>query len=234
MIAVILLAGGNSSRMGPKVTDKSLIMIGNRSVFSWSIHAFAASDVIDVAVVVHRDDSQREALVRDTSACPSLPKVIWTKGGKKRSDSVHNGLQALPEETDAVFIHDCARPLIRPATLISLSKALSKHRAVALGRKITDTVKITETTETENLFLTKAVDRRCLWAMETPQVFEKNLILRAHAHAAQKNETLTDDVSAVEALGEPVFLLEAGYQNPKITTLADLRLVESLISENNP
>ena len=234
MIAVILLAGGHSSRMGPGVTDKSLTIVGNRSVFAWSVHAFAASGVIDVAVVVHRDDSQRELLVRDTSACPSLPKVIWTQGGKKRSDSVRNGLQALPEETEAVFIHDCARPLIRPATLISLSEALSEHPAVALGRKITDTVKITETTETENLFLTQAVDRRCLWAMETPQLFEKNLILRAHAHATQEKVTLTDDVSAVEALGEPVLLMEAGYQNPKITTLADLRLVESLISENNP
>ncbi len=230
MIAVILLAGGQSSRMGSEIPDKVLARVMNRSVFAWSAEAFATSGITEITVCVHRDDAQRENLLQETSSCQDLRKVIWTQGGKERRDSVRNALQALPERTKAVFIHDCARPLIRPKTLRSLSEALSEHPAVTLARRMTDTLKIAETTANEGVFATKSLDRQGLWVMETPQVFEFDLILRAHDHALEENLAITDDVSAVEALGHPVQLIEAGYPNPKITTCDDLLLVESLLA----
>lgn len=231
MIGVILLAGGGSSRMGPEITDKALALVEKRSVFAWSVDAFASSGVADIAVVVHRDERQREVLVREMSSCPGLPKVIWARGGEKRRDSVRNGLKALPDGIEAVFIHDCARPLVRPETLIALSEALAEHGAVTLARRITDTVKLVTETDNEDIYLTKSLDRQCLWAMETPQVFKKNLIVRAHAHADRENLPLTDDVSAVEALGEPIRLMETGYPNPKVTTQDDLAWIEYHLSE---
>ena len=222
MIAAILLAGGQSSRMGPETPDKVLTVVEKHSVFAWSLNAFASSGVADLAVIVHRDEKQREYFEREMSTHSSLPTISWAKGGIKRNDSVRNGLRALPEEIETVFIHDCARPLIRPETLVSLKKAGARHGAVTLAHRITDTTKLVSETEKEHVYLTKSLDRQCLWAMETPQVFQKSLIIRAHAHAEREDIELTDDVSAVEALGEPIHLMEAGYSNPKITTQDDL------------
>ena len=229
MIAAILLAGGNSLRMGPNIADKVLARIGNRSVFEWSVGAFASSGIADIIVVVDRDDHHRKALLPLLASCKELPNVIWTRGGRERCDSVRNALQSLPEETKAVFIHDCARPLIRPDTLVALRKALTDHPAVALAHPVTDTIKFTEATSC-GAFVMKSVDRQHLWAMETPQVFEFNLIQKAHSHVQEKNIKVTDDVSAVEALGQPVRLLDPGYPNPKITTPNDLMLTEGLLT----
>ena len=229
MIAAILLAGGQSSRMGPAVPDKVLARIGNRSVFEWSVEAFASSGVAEIIVVVHRDNTQRKALLPLISSCLETSEAIWTMGGEERCDSVRNALQSLPEETKAAFIHDCARPLIRSETLVSLREALSDHPAVALAHPVTDTLKFAEA-KGNGAFATKSVDRQQLWAMETPQVFEFNLIQKAHAYAQENNIKITDDVSAVEALGQPVRLLETGYPNPKITTTNDLMLIEGLLT----
>ena len=229
MTAAILLAGGQGSRMGGHVPDKILARVANRSVFAWSAKAFAASNMFDCIVIVYRNEAQAEALSKE-SCCFENLTTIWTQGGKKRPDSVRNGLQALPTETQTVFIHDCARPLIRKATLLSMSKALSQYPAIALARPMTDTLKIADPMSPAGVFITKPLDRKGLWAMETPQAFETNLILEAHAKGLEMDCALTDDVSAVEALGHPVRLMEAGYPNPKITTQGDLPLIESLLA----
>ena len=230
MTGVVLLAGGQSSRMGSEVKDKILARVGDCSVFACSADAFASSGIADVVVVVHRDAAQLNALRHEVETTKNLPKVIWAEGGRQRRDSVRNGLQALPEGTKTVFIHDCARPLVRDETLRSINEALSEYPAVALAKRLQDTVKSSESTDREGVFVTRSLDRESLWAMETPQAFELDLIQKAHAHAQEKKLPLTDDVSAVEALGHPIRLMEARYPNPKITTEIDLLLVENLLS----
>ncbi len=230
MIAAILLAGGQSARMGSGIPDKALARVMGRSVFAWSAEAFSSSGVSEITVCVYRDETQREILLREASSCKDLHEVIWTQGGDERQDSVRNALQVLPERTKAVFIHDCARPLVRAETLRSMSGALTEYPAVTLAHRMTDTLKKAEATETEGVFVTKSVDRQSLWVMETPQAFELNLILQAHDHALKENLALTDDVSAVEALGQPVRLMETEYPNLKITTCGDLASVESLLA----
>ena len=229
MIAAVLLAGGKSSRMGPNIADKVLARIGNRSVFECSVEAFASSGIADIIVVVDRDEHHRKALLPLVAAYEGLPNVIWARGGRERCDSVRNALQSLPKETKAVFIHDCARPLIRPDTLVVLREALTEHPAVALAHRVTDTIKSAEG-RGHGAFVLKSVDRQHLWAMETPQVFDFNLIQKAHTYLQEKNIKVTDDVSAVEALGQPVRLLDPGYPNPKITTPNDLMLTEGLLT----
>jgi 2-C-methyl-D-erythritol 4-phosphate cytidylyltransferase len=232
MIAAILLAGGHGSRMKGVTSDKILARVGNRSLFRWSLEAFASSDAVDLAVIVHRDEAQRNALAEDISSSKNL-NTIWVQGGKERSDSVRNGLEALPQATDAVFIHDCARPLIRPETLRTIRNALTEFPAVALAHPMTDTLKIAEPTEQGEIFVTKPLDRTQLWAMETPQAFDFDLIRRAHAKAQDMKLPLTDDISAIEALDHPVHLIQAGYPNPKVTSQEDLLLIESLLPKNN-
>jgi 2-C-methyl-D-erythritol 4-phosphate cytidylyltransferase len=206
--------------MAGSVPDKVLAPLAGRPVFAYSAAAFAASGVADFYVVVYRDRSQMTAL----SAFAPTPSVL-VRGGKERQDSVAAALAALPENIDYVFIHDCARPLIRPEQLVALHKIVRRTQAVVLAHRVTDTVK----KKRANGRL-RTVDRSRLWAMETPQVFSKKLIERAYARVAKRRLHVTDDAAAVEVLGRPVALLENMHPNLKLTSPMDLAHLEFLLA----
>jgi len=218
--AAILLAGGAGKRMAGAVRDKVLAQLAGRPVFAHSAAAFAASGVADLYVVVYRDRSQMTAL----SAFAPTPALL-VRGGRERQDSVAAALAALPGDIDHVFIHDCARPLIRPEQLVALHKIVRKEGAVALAHRVTDTIK-----EHRAGGKLRTVDRTRLWAMETPQVFSKPLIERAYARVDARRLRVTDDAAAVETLGHPVALLENTFPNPKLTTPQDLAYLEFLLA----
>jgi len=140
-------------------------------------------------------------------------------------DELEAALAELPGNIDYVFIHDCARPLIRPEQLIALHKIVRREEAVALAHRVTDTIK-----EHRGKGRLRGLDRSRLWAMETPQVFSKALIDRAYALVARKRMRITDDVAAVELVGHPVALLENVHPNPKLTLPSDLALIEFLLA----
>jgi 2-C-methyl-D-erythritol 4-phosphate cytidylyltransferase len=167
--AVILLAAGAGKRMAGAVPDKVLAPLAGRPVFAYSAAAFAASGVADLYVVVYRDRSQMTAL----SAFAPTPALL-VRGGRDRQDSVSAALAALPADIDHVFIHDCARPMIRPEQLVALHKIVRRKRAVVLAHRVTDSIK-----QHRSGGRLRTVDRSNLWAMETPQVFAKALIARA-------------------------------------------------------
>lgn len=202
------------------VTDKILAPLDGRPVFAHSVAAFLASSVADYYIIVVRDQAQSIAL----SAYAPTP-AQFVIGGKERQDSVQNALAALPADIAYVFIHDCARPLIRVEQLVGLHKIVRKEDAVVLAHRVTDTIKVHS--DTGHL---KTLERDRLWAMETPQVFSRELILEAYAKVAKKELRVTDDAAAVELLKHPVALLENTHPNPKITTPADLAYVEYLLS----
>jgi 2-C-methyl-D-erythritol 4-phosphate cytidylyltransferase len=138
---------------------------------------------------------------------------------------VLHALAALPADIEHLFIHDCARPLIRPEQLVALHKIVRREAAVVLAHRVSDTIK--EHSETGRL---RTLPRSRLWAMETPQVFSRDLISRAYARVAARNRHITDDAQAVELLGHPVALLENPHSNPKLTTPADLAYLEFLLT----
>jgi 2-C-methyl-D-erythritol 4-phosphate cytidylyltransferase len=220
--AAILLAAGSGRRMQGAVADKILAPLADRPVFAHSVAAFLESNVADYYVIVVRDQAQSIAL----SAYAPTP-AQFVLGGKERQDSVQNALAALPADIEYVFIHDCARPLVRVEQLVGLHKIVRKENAVVLAHRVTDTVK--KHSDTGHL---KTLDRDRLWAMETPQVFARELILEAYAKVAKKKLRITDDAAAVEQLSHPVALLENTHPNPKITTPADLAYVEFLLSRS--
>jgi len=218
--AAILLAAGSGRRMLGAVADKILAPLAERPVFAHSVAAFLASGVADYYVIVVRDQAQSIAL----SAYAPTP-AQFVVGGKERQDSVQNALAALPADIAYVFIHDCARPLVQAVQLAALHKIVRKENAVVLAHRVTDTVKKhSDSGRLENL------DRSRLWAMETPQVFAKDLIIEAYAKVAKKKLRITDDASALELLKHPVALLENTHPNPKLTTPADLAYAEFLVA----
>lgn len=218
--AAILLAAGSGTRMGGAVTDKVLAPLAGRPVFAHTAAAFMASGVADYYVVLYRDQRQMTEL----AAYAPTPSVL-VRGGRERQDSVMNALAALPDDIAYVFIHDCARPLVRPEQLIALHKIVRREDAVVLAHRVTDTIK-----EHRDDARLRNLDRSRLWAMETPQVFARDLIVRAYARVAARGLEITDDAAAVETLAHPIALLENPHPNPKLTTPADLNYLEFLLS----
>jgi 2-C-methyl-D-erythritol 4-phosphate cytidylyltransferase len=218
--AAILLAAGRSTRMGAATDDKILAPLGPRPVFAHSVGAFLASGVADYYVIVARDQAQSLAL----SAYAPTP-AQFVLGGKERQHSVRNALAVLPPSVQHVFIHDCARPFIRPEQLVALHKIVRREHAVVLAHRVVDTIK-----QHANTGRLKTLARDRLWAMETPQVFARDLIERAYARVAARRLAITDDASAVELLQQPVALLENPHANPKLTTPADLAYAEFLLA----
>ncbi len=218
--AAILLAAGSGTRMQGAVTDKVLAPLAGRPVFAYSAAAFMQSATADLYVVVYRDQRQ----MMELSAYAPTPSVL-VHGGRERQDSVVNALAALPADIEHVFIHDCARPLIRPEQLVALHKIVRREQAVVLAHRVTDTIK-----EHRDDARLRTLNRARLWAMETPQVFARELITRAYARTAGRKLHVTDDAQAIELLGHPIALLENEHANPKLTTPADLAYMEFLLT----
>ena len=142
------------------------------------------------------------------------------KGGERRQDSVRLGLEALGG-CDYVAVHDGARPLVTPGLIARGLEAARETGAAAPAIPIADTVKEAG----PNGIVLRTLDRSRLWAVQTPQVFRYDLLLRAHREITAD---VTDDAAMVEALGEPVRLFEGSRANIKVTTVEDLTLIEAL------
>ena len=214
------------------VADKVLAPLCGRPVFAYSAAAFIESGVADLYVVVYRDRRQ----MLELSAYAPVP-FSMVPGGEERQDSVVQALMALPGDIDLVFIHDCARPMILPAQLSALHKIVRREGAVVLAHRVADTLKERPgrgEPRSRGGCIPKArlrnLDRGRIWAMETPQAFSRRLIDRAYSLVEERGRRVTDDAAAVELLGRPVALLENPHPNPKLTTPADLDLLELLAS----
>ena len=218
--AALLLAAGSSRRMAGTLPDKILAPLAGKPVFAHSAATFYRSGVVDFFVVTYRDQRQ---LVELSAYAPT--PTLFVPGGNERQDSVAAALAELPDDVRYVFIHDCARPLVRPEQLAALHKIVRREDAVVLAHPVTDTIK-----EHRGEGRLHTLDRDHLWAMETPQVFSRELIVRAYAKASEKKVRLTDDAAAVELLKHPIALLENPYPNPKLTTPVDLPYLEFLLT----
>lgn len=221
--AAIFLAAGSGSRMAGAVADKVLVPLAGRPVFSHSAAAFMQSAVADLYIIVYRDQRQ----MMELAAFAPTPSIL-VRGGRERQDSVAAALSALPPDIAHVFIHDCARPLVRPEQLVALHKIVRREHAVVLAHRVTDTIK--EHRDDAHL---RTLNRPRLWAMETPQVFSRDLITRAYAKVQAKGLSITDDAQAVEQLSHPIALLENAHPNPKLTTPADLAYLEFLLARES-
>ena len=216
----ILLAAGAGTRMQGATIDKILHPILGKPLFQYSLEAFLDSGMFSEIVIVYREDQQKEALEQITHGviCDSS-QIIWCLGGKERMDSVRNGLDALSVSADLIFIHDCARPMIKASQLRDLSENAQTHGAACLAHSVSDTLKRTDGKSPSVL---SSVNRDNLWAMETPQVFKFSDIRDAYEKASEEGIHLTDDTSAIALLGKRVQLVNNSRPNPKITTPEDL------------
>lgn len=227
----LLLAGGSGTRMRGVVQDKILEPILGVPGLVHSVRAFLASGVVRRFVIVRRDDAQRDAILAALAAHGHGDlDLVWAFGGAERRDSVLNGLEACPAGTALAFIHDSARPLVRPDSIRALAEAASRDGAAVLAHKVKDTIKQVPKGAVAGVPVDQRdLDRSTLWAMETPQVFSHTLILDAYRRVVAENAVITDDVAAATHAGRKVTLVENLFPNPKITEPSDLAWIEFLL-----
>jgi 2-C-methyl-D-erythritol 4-phosphate cytidylyltransferase len=221
----IVVAAGSSRRMG---FDKLRAVLGGVSVLRRTLEAFLAAELISEVILVAEKSRVAELGMRmeeDPSVSGSLPtkRLRRVDGGAERQDSVAAGLAVV--STEFVAVHDGARPLIRPEEIDRCVEAAFLHRAAALARRVTETLKRADAED----FAAEGVSREDLWFMETPQVFEVALLREAYAEVVAQGFPVTDEVSALEVIGRKVKLVESRFPNLKITTPADLVLAEAIL-----
>lgn len=231
--AAILLCGGSGKRMAGRVTDKILAALAGKPVFQHSVDAFLAAGVVDQFVCVYRDSEQKDALAAILAQTAyARVAVAWAQGGRERQDSVFHGLIEVPLLVDHVYIHDCARPVIHPESLLALRDVLVEDKAAVLAHRVTDTIKkALASQKTTRLRKLKDVPRSSLWAMETPQAFARESILEAYRRLRLAGDSVTDDTAALSTQGFPVSIVENPHPNPKLTTPADLPYLEFLLAQ---
>lgn len=222
--AAILVAAGSGKRFGPGA-DKIFLEIAGLPVIAHTWRRFDASPGIDEVVLVVR--AGLESAFEEIAAGLRLTKP-WrlTAGGAERQDSVWNGLQAAGEACEFVAIQDGARPCT-PAAVIEATLAAAREGGAAVAaQRVTDTLKLS----LDGQVIERTVDRSQLWAVQTPQAFRREVILRAIAEVRRSGRVLTDDTAACEAIGQKVRLVESSQPNPKVTYPGDVPYIESLLA----
>jgi 2-C-methyl-D-erythritol 4-phosphate cytidylyltransferase len=215
-VGAIIVAAGSSRRMGGQ--DKLLALAGGSPVLVHTLRAFEQCAAVEQVIVVLSDEHVDEVL----PLLRRFKKVTRTaRGGLRRQDSVRNGLFSL-SPSELVVVHDGARPLVTPG-IISHGLAIARETGVAAAAvPVVDTLKAAR----EDGRVLRTVPREGLWAVQTPQIFQYDILLRAHERIT---DDVTDDCAMVERLGYPVHLYEGSRLNLKVTTPEDLRLVDALL-----
>lgn len=217
----VIVAAGNASRMGG--IDKVMAPLAGEPVIRHTVRAFENCEAIREIVVVTRKDLIEP--IRDL--CKDFSKVVAVvEGGSDRPASVQAGLKALSKKVRLAAIQDGARPLISFEVIDRTVRAANTYGAAAPGIPVKDTVKVVR-----GGLVASTPDRSTLQAVQTPQVFDYDLLRAALKKAAREKLPITDDCSAVELMGMSVKMVEGDERNIKITTPMDLRLAEMLMEE---
>jgi len=212
---VIIAAAGKSSRMKlAEGMSKQFIEIDNKTVIEKTVTVFNSCSYIDeIIIAARREDIEK---IREIVASANLDKVKnITVGGETRQESVSNAVEFVGGSIDFIAIHDGARCFISHEDIEKVLLKAFETNAAAAGIKVTDTIKLVG----DHNIIKNTIDREFLWAVQTPQIFKKDLYLQAIKNC-QTN--VTDDCAIIETAGYPVSIVECSKYNIKITDMQDL------------
>ena len=217
----VIVAAGSASRMGG--IDKVMAPLNGEPMIVRTVRAFQNCDAISEIVVVTRED----LILPITSLCSGMDKVqAVVAGGSSRQESVHLGLNALSGKCKLAAIHDGARPLISWQVIDRVVRAANTYGAAAPAIPVKDTIKVVQ-----GGVVKETPDRASLQAVQTPQVFDFDILRGALKKAKQDGAQVTDDCSAVERIGLTVKIVEGEERNLKVTTPLDLKIAQLLLEE---
>ena len=217
----VIVAAGSASRMGG--IDKVMAPIGGEPMIVRTVRTFQQCEAIREIVIVTRQD----LIVPIMDLCHEFDKVqMVIVGGASRPESVAAGLSALSDKVKLVAVQDGARPLVSWQVIDRTVRAANSYGAAAPAIPVKDTIKVVS-----GGIVKETPDRSGLQAVQTPQVFDIDLLRSALLQAAQDGAEITDDCSAVERLGMSVKIVEGDERNIKVTTPLDLKIAELFLEE---
>lgn len=222
-VTAIIAAAGQGKRMGRGI-NKVFIPLSHCPVLVHTVRKFSQCEAIDNLVIVTGPDEVAEVRELLASVDNIKPwKVV--AGGSERQYSIANALAVVDYDCKITLVHDGARPLIELQTIESVIAAACQYRAAGAAVPVKDTIK---TVDAEG-FITETPPRHTLWAIQTPQAFDTELLRQAYLSAAEDGYLGTDDASLVERMGIKVKIVPGSYNNIKITTPEDLIIAEALL-----
>lgn len=230
-VSAIIPAAGSGRRMG-QPESKTWLKLAGVTMLERTLLALCEGDFIDEMIVVGQASDQSRFLevfeaVRSTrrSLAKAVPDLRFTTGGDERIDSVYRGLLEVKPQGELILVHDGARPLVTEAVIVAALEGADRFRAAVACVPAKDTVKLV----VEGM-VKETPDRRTVYNVQTPQCFEKALIVQAYKQAMASGVAATDDAGLVEHLGVPVKVTEGSYENIKVTTPEDVIIAEAIIN----
>ena len=222
---LLIPAAGSGRRMGSD-RNKLLLPLLGKPILAWTLLAAESALSIDWIGIIGQPIDFSD--FNDILNTLNLSKPVHLiHGGNTRQESVHNGLQALPENAYQVLIHDGARCLATPELFDRCAKALQTCEGLVAAVSVKDTIKIVG----PNLIVQSTPDRSNLWAAQTPQGFQVSLLKACHAQGLQKGWEVTDDAALFEKCGLPVKVVPGEETNLKVTTPVDLAIARFILTD---
>ncbi len=214
MNSLVLVMAGKGQRMNKNI-NKILLPLGDKPIYEYSINLFKEFD-FEIICVINKDDE----IIKEDG-------IIYTYGGKTRSESVYNGLKIA--KGDYVFIHDAARPLLSKEVIINILNNLNKNEAYLTYLESVDTLKEIDNDKIITL------DRNKIIRALTPQCAKKDILIDSYDKAFKDNKSFTDDISLIEEYHKEVKinLVKSNPENFKITTEFDYELAKVLVKKND-
>jgi len=223
-VCAVIAAGGQGKRMNSNVS-KQFLTIKGHPILYYTLNKFEKMKILnEIILVVPPADVKytKEQIIKKYG----FKKTRIVEGGKERQDSVYNGLKALPKDADIVVIHDGVRPFIPVKIIENSIEAAAECDAVGVAVPVKDTIKVVD----DKSIVKTTPDRKALWAIQTPQTFKYDVIMKAYEKAMEDGFYGTDDTVLVERMGLPVKIIEGSYENIKITTPEDIIFAEAFVS----
>lgn len=226
-VGLVVAAAGSGSRFGGN-DNKLFVPLANHPLFLHCLLTFVPlMPSGHTVLVVPRQDRRRFAdALADARLADAVRIVI---GGTCRQDSVLKGVHALPPEAHVVAVHDAARPLATAALLKQCVAAVRIHGSGVAARQVTDTIKQVD----NGSRVTETLERACLRATETPQVFLRDALQKALEYCRTHDIPVTDEAGALEAVGKTVYLVESLHNNVKITYPDDVHVARALLAASS-
>jgi 2-C-methyl-D-erythritol 4-phosphate cytidylyltransferase len=221
-VSVVIPAAGLGTRMGG--IKKPYMDIAGKPILAYTLGAFQRCPFIDsIVIVTAKGDESR--CIQDIKTYGIDKPFSIVAGGDTRQESVFNALRELSSNTDIVVIHDAVRPLLTENMIIQSIDNANLYGSAIVAVPVKDTIKESD----DDGFVAKTLNRRKLWAIQTPQTFKYDLIMKAHLYARNNNIQATDDAFLVEQIGHKVKLIMGSYENIKITTPDDLAIAKAIL-----
>jgi len=215
-VGAVLPAAGIGVRFGEK---KQFKYLANKPLFLYALNVFLkCKQISEIVIVTNKEDL--ENIYKETESLKTKKPIKVVVGGARRQDSVMNGCLTLSESIEFVTIHDIVRPFVTNDLILSTILGCNNNDGCIAALLSNDTVK-----EVQNLNIIRTIDRDKIWLAQTPQTFNKRVLLEA-----MTNHSATDESSMVEAAGGLVTVTQGSIMNFKITTIDDWELAEKVIN----